>query len=224
MNIIFEGARYQSKPNEGLNRTDCIMTNKSFWGFAACASLAAFLLLTQADLALAHVGVSPVHDLLHGLEHPLTGIDHICAMFAVGLWAAQRGGRAIWVVPLTFVTVMTVGGFLGMSRVPIPFVEPGIILSVVTLGLFVAAAVQLPLSVSASIVALFALVHGYAHGAETPASASGLSFAIGFIAATVALHALGIGFGVVFQRVRQPQLLRAAGAAIAIFGVYLVLA
>src|SRR5436190_6301444 len=94
--------------------------------------------------ALAHTGVSPAHDLLHGLEHPLTGLDHILAMFAVGLWAAQRGGRAIWLVPLMFVLVMTLGGALGMSGIAIPFVEQGIVVSVIMLGLFVASAIRLP--------------------------------------------------------------------------------
>src|SRR5690349_2454575 len=130
--------------------------------------------------AFAHSGVSPAHDLLHGLEHPLTGLDHILAMFAVGLWAAGRGGGAIWLVPLTFVGVMTVGGGIGMSGFSLPFVEPGIVLSVIILGVFVAAAIRLPLSLSAAIVGLFALVHGYAHGAEIPSTASGLSYALGF--------------------------------------------
>src|SRR3954447_19298 len=75
-------------------------------------------------IAYAHIGVSPIHDFAHGLEHPLIGLDHILAMFAVGLWAAQRGGRALWFIPLSFVVVMTLGGVLGMSGVSLPFVEP----------------------------------------------------------------------------------------------------
>ncbi len=171
--------------------------------------------------AFAHTGVGVAHDLLHGLEHPLTGLDHILAMFAVGLWAAQRGGRALWLVPLTFVSLMTLGGALGMSGISIPFAEQGIVLSVIILGVFVAAAVRLPLPVSATIVGLFALAHGYAHGLEIPASASGLSYALGFAAATAFLHAAGITFGLAMQRGNAAQLVRVAGAAIAMCGLFL---
>ena len=171
--------------------------------------------------AFAHTGVGPAHDLLHGLEHPLTGLDHILAMFAVGLWATQRGGRVLWLVPLTFVFVMTLGAVLGMSGVSIPFVEQGIVLSVIILGVFVAAAVRLPLPVSACIVGLFALAHGYAHGTEIPSSASGLSYALGFAAATVLLHTAGIGFGLAMQRVHSSQAVRLAGATIALGGLFI---
>jgi urease accessory protein len=116
---------------------------------------------------------------------------------------------------------MTVGGALGMSGVSLPFVEPGIVLSVIILGVFVAAAVRLPLPISASIVGLFALVHGYAHGTEIPASASGFSYAVGFAAATALLHAAGIGFGLAMQRNHASQLVRYAGVAIAVCGLYL---
>jgi urease accessory protein len=189
-------------------------------GLVACAMMA---VVFGPSTALAHVGVNPVHDLMHGLAHPITGFDHICAMIAVGLWAAQRGGRAIWLVPLTFVFVMSIGGFLGMSGVQLPFVEQGIVLSVIVMGVLIAAAVRLPLPVSMLIVGLFALVHGYAHGAETPASASGLSYALGFAAATAMLHAIGIGFGLLMQRSHSSQLVRLAGAAIAVCGIYLVI-
>ncbi len=143
------------------------MNRNSLPRFASVVLFAAIALIPGPSTAYAHVGVSPVHDLMHGLEHPLIGIDHICAMIAVGLWAAQRGGRAIWLVPLTFVLVMTLGGALGMSGLAIPFVEQGIVLSVVVLGVFVAAAVHLPLPISACIVGLFALVHGYAHARKS---------------------------------------------------------
>lgn len=197
------------------------MNRKRLKKAATMILLAAMAVVLGPAAAYAHVGVSPVHDLLHGLEHPLTGIDHICAMFAVGLWAAQRGGRAIWLVPLTFVLVMSLGGALGMSGVTLPFVEPGIVLSVILLGVFVAAAVRLPLPASACIVGLFALVHGYAHGAEIPSSASGFSYALGFAAATALLHAAGISFGTLMQRVHSTQFVRLAGVAIAACGLYL---
>src|SRR3954466_498007 len=127
------------------------MNRNSLERFSLVALLAAVAVILGPSTAWAHVGVSPTHDLLHGLEHPLTGLDHILAMFAVGLWAAQRGGRAIWSIPLTFVLVMPLGGALGMSGVSLPFVEQGIVLSVVILGVLVVGAVRLPLPVSAGI-------------------------------------------------------------------------
>jgi urease accessory protein len=197
------------------------MIRRSLSRSGVVALLASIAVVIVPSSAFAHTGVGPAHDLLHGLQHPLTGLDHILAMFAVGLWAAQRGGRAIWFVPLTFVTVMALGGALGMSGTSLPFVEQGILLSVIILGVLVAAAVRLPLPVSAAIVGLFALVHGYAHGAEIPASASGLSYALGFAAATALLHASGISFGLLTQRWRYSQLVRFADAAIALCGIFL---
>ena len=120
------------------------------------------------SLAHAHVGVGETSGFAHGFGHPLSGLDHICAMVAVGLWAAQMGGRAIWAVPLTFVTVMAFGGLLGMMHVDVPFIETGIVVSVLTLGVFIAAAVRLPLIASIIVVGLFAICHGHAHGAEMP--------------------------------------------------------
>ena len=185
------------------------------------AGLGALVIGAGPSVAHAHVGVGPVHDLLHGLEHPFTGLDHLCAMLAVGIWAAQRGGRAIWLVPLSFVLVMMVGGELGMAGVRLPFVEPGIVLSLVVLGLLVATAARLPLSISVLIVALFAVVHGYAHGAEIPTAASGVTYAAGFMLATFCLLAAGLGFGLAMQRMQSSQVVRVAGAAIAVCGVYL---
>jgi urease accessory protein len=197
------------------------MIRHSLDRFGLIALLASITVILAPSSAFAHTGVGPAHDLLHGLAHPLTGLDHILAMFAVGLWAAQRGCRAIWFVPLTFVCVMSLGGALGMSGTSLPFVEQGIVLSVIILGVLVAAAVRLPLPVSAGIVGLFALVHGYAHGAEIPSSASGLSYALGFAAATTLLHAAGISFGLAMQRGHTTRLVRYAGVAIAVCGLYL---
>ncbi|MEO6054363.1 MAG: HupE/UreJ family protein, partial [Chthoniobacterales bacterium] len=143
----------------------------------------AALCLLVPSLVHAHVGVGATNGFEHGFTHPLTGLDHICAMLAVGLWAAQMGGRAIWAVPLTFVSVMAVGGMLGMSGIALPFTEQGIILSVLTLGVLIAASARLPLVASMIIVGLFAIFHGHAHGAEMPETASGVLYAGGFILA-----------------------------------------
>jgi urease accessory protein len=143
-------------------------------------------------------------------------------MIAVGLWAAQLGGRALWIVPLTFISVMAVGGAMGVAGVPMPFVEQGIAASVLILGLLIAAAVKLPVAAGATIIGLFALFHGHAHGAEMPVSASGLSYGIGFILATAMLHAMGIGLGIGVQRISTARIVRFAGAAITACGVYIL--
>ena len=181
--------------------------------------LAVFLL---PSLAQAHPGFpGHTHGFANGLAHPLTGLDHICAMVAVGLWAAQRGGRALWLVPSVFVSVMVLGAVMGMASVPVPFVEPGIVASVLVLGVLITAAVRLPLLASALLVGVFALFHGYAHGAEMPGSASGLAYGLGFVAATASLHLLGIGLGLFAQRFASARMVRYAGGAIAVCGVYL---
>jgi urease accessory protein len=177
--------------------------------------------LAVPSLAHAHVGFLPTNGFLNGLLHPFTGPDHVAAMLAVGLWAAQRGGRAVWMIPLSFVATMAFASALGAAGVSLPFVEPGIIASVLVLGLLVAAAVRLPMVVSALLVGAFAMFHGYAHGAEMPATVAGIEYGAGFVVATCALHAAGIGAGVMAQRLANPRLVRVAGAAIVAFGLYL---
>ena len=180
-----------------------------------------FLAMAVPSLAHAHVGIGETSGFLHGVSHPLTGIDHLCAMIAVGIWAAQTGGRAIWAVPLAFVSVMLLGGALGMGGVHFPFAETGIALSVLMLGVFIAAAVRLPVSVSILIVGMFALCHGHAHGAEMPATASVLGYAGGFALATALLHVAGIGLGVGMEKIASARFVRFAGGAIALFGIVL---
>jgi len=184
--------------------------------------LAAFLLLPS--LALAHVGVGDTAGFVRGVNHPLGGIDHVLAMVAVGLWAAQRGERALWLVPATFVLVMALSGFLGATGILVAFVEQGIVLSVLVLGVLVAAAVRLPLFASTLIIGLFAVFHGNVHGAEMPANASGLAYGAGFVIATAILHALGIAAAMLTARLRQSGLVRVSGGVIAMYGAYLWLA
>ncbi|HTQ39597.1 MAG TPA: HupE/UreJ family protein [Pirellulales bacterium] len=181
------------------------------------------LIFGSPSLVYAHTGVGETSGLWNGLAHPLSGLDHLCAMIGVGLWAAQRGGRALWLVPLVFVVVMAVGGALGMMAISIPFVEPGIVASVLILGIMIAAAVRLPLLLSIFMVGTFALFHGHAHGAEMPLTASGLTYGIGFIIATAALHFCGIGIGLLARQSGSTWTWRYAGAAMVLCGIYLAL-
>jgi len=169
-------------------------------------------------LAHAHVNAGEMHGFMHGIAHPPGGLDHVCAMIAVGLWAAQIGGRAVWRVPGSFVSLMALGGLLGMSAVPVPFIEGGITMSLLVLGVLIAAAARLPLVASTAIVGVFAVFHGYAHGAEMPPDASGLAYAAGFVLATALLHIAGIAMASLANSHGRAQWLRLAGAAIALCG------
>ena len=162
--------------------------------------------------AFAHVGIGSTASFAAGVAHPFSGLDHITVMVAVGLWAALKGGRSLWVWPATFVGVMLIGGALGMAHVPVPFVEPAILASVVALGLLVALAVDLPLWTGALIIGAFAVFHGHAHGSEVAENVGGLEYMAGFALATATLHAIGIGFGLAMNRVQARAVIRVAGA------------
>jgi urease accessory protein len=181
---------------------------------------AVLLLLTGAG-AQAHVVPGDVHGFGSGLAHPLHGLDHILAMVAVGLWAAQLGGRARWSVPASFVGVMAFGGALAMAGWRVPFTEEGILLSVLVLGILVAVAARFPLAASMAIVGLFAFFHGHSHGTEMPANAVGYAYGAGFAVATALLHACGIGIGRLAQQFAKQPVIRFAGAAIAVAGICL---
>jgi urease accessory protein len=155
-----------------------------------------------------------------GLSHPFSGADHVLAMVAVGLWATQIGGKARWIVPATFVSMMVAGFLLAMNGDYLPFVEPGILASVIGLGLLVALAVKAPVQASATVVGIFALFHGHAHGGELGA-ATPMSFAIGFVIATAILHAIGLGLGMAIAS-RNQMLTRVLGAFTAFGGAALV--
>ncbi len=170
-------------------------------------------------LAEAHPFHGATNGLAGGLSHPLSGLDHILAMIAVGLWAAQLGGRSRWTVPTSFVSLMVFGGVLGMAGVHIPAVESGIAASVLVLGVLIAASVRLPMFAGMALVGLFAIFHGHAHGTEIPAAASGFTYALGFVLATIALHAAGVGLGMLAQKRMALPALRFAGAAIAVAGI-----
>jgi urease accessory protein len=180
--------------------------------------LSVLILSFLPSLAHAHIGVGVASGWAHGVLHPFLGLDHLCAMLAVGLWARQMGGRSLWAIPLTFVSVMALGGLLGMSSMSLTFIEGGIFFSLIALGFLIAVAIQLPLLVSAFIVGVFALFHGYAHAAEMPQSASGLFYALGFMLSTAMLHVAGIAMATVLAKIGRPQWLRLMGACIAMFG------
>ena len=182
--------------------------------------LASGLMLLSAP-AYAHVGVGETTSFGAGFAHPFLGLDHITVMIAVGLWAALKGGKALWVWPATFVGVMLVGGALGIAHVPIPFVEPGILASVVALGLLVALAVDLPVWTGGLVIGLFAILHGHAHGTEVPAALSGIEYMAGFAVATALLHAFGIS-GALLLGKRHREIVRVAGAVCALVGLALV--
>ncbi len=201
------------------------MRNRSFIGFGGTTlGLVLGLLALLPTAAFAHTGVGPTHGLLHGFTHPLFGWDHLLAMFAVGLWAAQRGDRSVWLLPAVFVGTMVVGGLLGVVGVPVPGVEAGILASVLVLGGLIALAARFPLALGVAAVALFALFHGHAHGTEMPAAVSGVAYGLGFAAATALLHATGILVVLAAQATigeRRHTWLRIAGASISAAGLAL---
>ena len=187
---------------------------------AALRAAFAYWLLAPA-FAFAHVGQGDISGgFLAGLEHPIFGLDHVVAMVAVGIWGAQLRAPAIWVLPVTFPLVMSFGGILGGLSVPIPGIEVGIAVSGIVLGAMVAFAARPPLWIAGVIVGVFAIFHGYAHGAELPESANAISYAMGFVMATGALHALGILIGVINKWPVGGKCLRAGGVLIALCGVY----
>ncbi|HEY4246368.1 MAG TPA: HupE/UreJ family protein [Lacunisphaera sp.] len=179
-------------------------------------ALTAFALPVLAHAHPGHEGHELTWDFTSGAIHPLSGWDHLLAMTAVGLWAAQLGGRNRWFVPAAFVGVMTLGALLGHAGLAIAGVEQGIAASILVLGLLIACAVKLPTGASMAIVGVFALFHGVAHGAEMPATASGLSYGIGFIVSTTFLHIAGLGLGMALKN--QEKVARFAGGAVAVAG------
>jgi len=184
------------------------------------AAIFALALALVARAALAHEQVGAAAGFLTGLRHPISGLDHVLAMIAVGLWGAQLGAPAIWVLPVAFPMTMAIGGFLGLVGIPLPGVEIGIGVSALLLGAMVAREARPPLPAAALLVAFFAIFHGHAHGVELPAGQSGLTYSIGFVLATGCLHGVGIAIGLVHRWRWGRIALRVAGAAVALAGVW----
>jgi urease accessory protein len=158
----------------------------------------AALALVAASPALAHPGHGAV-TLAAGLMHPLTGLDHMLAMLAVGVVAAQRGGRALWLWPAAFVAAMLAGYGLGVNLPGSPLFEPGVLASVIVLGALATVRARVPLAAGAGLIGACGLCHGYVHGAESPAGA-GFAFPLGFALATAGLHAVGLTMGLAARR------------------------
>lgn len=194
--------------------------------FARKASLAALTAIATAGFtsaAFAHIGDHSHMSFAEGLAHPFTGLDHLLAMVAVGLWASQIGGRALWLLPLTFPVVMAAGAAVGFGGAQLSWVESGIAASVLVLGTLIALRARPSLAISVPLIGLFALLHGYSHGVELPASVSALTYAGGFIAATATLHLVGIGLGLVASRIPVRFAAQSAGGAIAALGAVLLM-
>lgn len=173
--------------------------------------------------AMAHITNVSGGGFAEGFTHPFSGLDHILAMVAVGIWASQLGRPAYMILPLAFPVVMAVGAVLGVAGVPLPWVEIGIAASVLILGAMVALALKPSLAVSVSLIGLFALMHGHSHGTELPQAASAVAYAVGFLIATVALHAVGLAIGGTSRWPLARFSLRTAGAAIAAIGLLLLI-
>lgn len=185
--------------------------------------LAVILMVAASGAPLsAHVQQGQAQGFLTGAGHPLSGLDHVLAMIAVGLWGAQLGAPAIWLLPVTFPMMMAAGGFLALIGVPLPGVEIGVALSALLLGAMVALEAKPGLGVATLLVAAFAICHGHAHGTELPPGQSGLAYSIGFVVATGCLHGVGILIGVAHKWPVGRTVLRLAGAGVAAAGVTFV--
>jgi urease accessory protein len=179
----------------------------------------AALATAGADLAHAHAETAGASGFATGFVHPVTGLDHVLAMVAVGLWGAQLGGTAMWLLPVTFPLVMAVGGLLGLLGAPLPGVEIGIAASAILLGLAVMTERRPPLVVAALLVGSFAIFHGHAHTTELPPGENGLLYSMGFVAATGCLHLVGIGIGTIHRWKTGQVALRIAGACVSVAGL-----
>lgn len=186
----------------------------------ASVPLAVLAAILAPTIAQAHVISAGSGGFGSGFAHPLTGPDHFLAMFAVGLWGAQMGGRPVWTLPVTFPLIMVVGGVLGIAGVSMPYVETGIALSIVALGLAVALAWHPAEWAALLLISVFALCHGHAHGAELPLAADPGIYAVGFVLATGMIHLIGIGVGIGIGKIWHGRLTRILGGLIAVAGLY----
>ena len=187
--------------------------------------LAATPAILTPPVVFAHTGVGHTSGFVHGFGHPISGLDHVLAMVMVGVFAWQLGGRALWLVPTTFVAVMAIGGALGLAGIGVPFVEIGIAVSVVVFGAVVAFDLKAPTVAAIGVVGLFAVFHGHAHGAEIPEDAGGVAYAAGFMIATALLHLAGISAGFLIGKAGEHYgsvVVRLAGGLATVVGMVLL--
>ncbi|MBU1215268.1 MAG: HupE/UreJ family protein [Gammaproteobacteria bacterium] len=183
-------------------------------------TLITLALLFISTAASAHTGHGS-SGFTTGLAHPFSGMDHLLAMLAVGLWAGQLGGQRIWQLPATFMAMLAGGTFIGMFIPSLTLIEPGIAASVLILGLLIASPTKLALPVSFALTAAFGLFHGYAHGSEMPSAAAPLAYAAGFLLATASLHVSGVAMGSVLRE-RFARVVQVMGMSIAAMGAWML--
>jgi urease accessory protein len=167
----------------------------------------------------AHVESGKAGGFLSGVAHPVSGLDHVLAMISVGLWGAQLGAPAVWMLPVAFPMMMALGGMMGLMGLGLPGVEVGIAISAIALGTMVLMEARPPLWLAAGIVGFFAIFHGHAHGTELPENANGLLYSIGFVIATGSLHACGIAIGLIHRWPAGRIAMRFGGATVTVAGV-----
>jgi urease accessory protein len=189
---------------------------------AAIAVGISALAMLAAEPASAHSVGGGAAGFGAGFLHPLSGPDHLLAMVCVGIWGAELGAPAIWLLPIAFPLIMATGGALGVVGVPLPYGELLIAVSVVVLGALVATARRVPIAAALAVVGVFAVAHGHAHGVELPAAADALAFTVGFVLATGLLHLTGIGIGVLTRWPRGVVAIRSCGCAVVVAGCYFI--
>jgi urease accessory protein len=173
-----------------------------------------------SQVADAHIRKGEASGFLSGVRHPISGLDHVLAMIAVGLWGAQLGAPAIWVLPVAFPMVMALGGMMGLLGIPLPGTEYGIAASMILLGGVVLFELKPPLWAAAVLVSFFAIFHGHAHGTELPPGQDGLLYSLGFVCATGCLHGIGVSIGLVHRWTWGQMFLRLSGGFISAMGMY----
>ena len=178
--------------------------------------------LAASGAAMAHVGVHSTGGFAAGLAHPFMGLDHLLAMVAVGVWAVQLGGRYLLILPSAFVAAMAAGAVAGTYAIALPQVEGMVALSVLVLGMLVALAVNAKWHWPVSLVALFALFHGHAHGTEMPDFSAPWLYFAGFLIATAVLHVIGVAAGSALRT--HPAILKTGGVAVSLAGAWLLVA
>jgi len=178
------------------------------------------LMMLWPVAAWAHVESGQAGGLVNGLSHPVSGLDHVLAMVAVGLWGAQLGTPAMWLLPVAFPMMMAFGGMLGLMGIALPGIEIGIAVSGIVLGALILGETKIPLFGALLIVAIFAIFHGHAHGTELAPGQNAMLYSLGFVIATGTLHGVGIGLGLVHRWQMGRLALRGAGSLVMVGGLF----